>query len=934
MQFPTSTYRLQFNSTFGFQSAASIIPYLAELGITTIYASPIFQSAPGSTHGYDVVDPNRLNSELGSQSDFENLIEAVKQAGMSWLQDIVPNHMAYHSANSMLMDIFEKGTSSPYFSFFDVVWDHLRLNLRGKLIAPFLGRPYSESLERGELELGYDENGFSVTYYEHKYPLRIESYVSILRHRLESASEQRETASLKLSAAIDSLNAITDDNQTAETRNDLIDRAKSQLWEYFSTDQAVRGYIEQVVEVFNHDVDLLDRVLRDQWFLLTNWRLATKEINYQRFFNVNGLISLRIEDEAVFNYLHRLIFEMLREDKFIGLRVDHVDGLYDPVGYLVKLRDVCGDSYIVVEKILDMAEALPARWPVQGTTGYDFLNYVNGLFCNPSSEAAFNKIYQEIAETTRDWDQLVYDNKKWIIERHMSGDLDNIAYHLKAVSTSTREGIDLTMEGLKKAAVEFSAVFPVYRTYINNERITARDRAYICDAIARAKERNPEPQRELSFLEKVLLLEVPQHIAWADRGMWLSFVMRFQQFTSPLMAKGLEDTCLYLYNRLISLSEVGGNPSVFGIAPTAFHDFNQRRVRLMPGSLNTTSTHDTKRSEDVRARINVLSEMPDEWERQVLQWQAQNRRCIQEVGGIKVPDKNEEYLLYQTLVGAFPFGSVDLESFARRINDYMVKALREAKVHTSWIERNTEYESAVSRFISAILYGSESVGFLRLFRPFHEKVAYYGMLNSLSQTLLKITSPGVPDFYQGTELWDFSLVDPDNRRPVDFAVRENSLRELKRRELENRMELVKALLSSMSDGLIKLYTIYKALKVRKNNKRLFDEGVYIPLEVNGRFSNNLFAFARRVGESWAVVIAPRLMASLVGPGELPVGPGVWDAMTIRLTSEMPARWLNVFTGELITGYAWLSVPDVLSNYPMALLLVPPASGDIALQPST
>lgn len=920
MDFPASTYRLQFTPSFGFQAAKRILPYLARLGISTIYASPIFQARRGSAHGYDVVDPNSINADLGSQADFAELAQEVRRRGMGWLQDFVPNHMAYHSDNRMLMDIFEKGPSSPYISFFDVEWDHPRLNLRGKLIAPFLARPYAETLERDELRLDYDEGGLGVRYYEHRYPIRIESYATflsrlldVMRDRLTKDDSGKVVALLRL---VEGLHL----EDGPSSRNARIDQVKELLRELFTTKPGFRDSVEETVAGFNREIDWLDRLLQEQWFLFTYWRLASKEINYQRFFNINELISIRVEDEKVFYRVHGLVLKLLAEGKITGLRIDHVDGLYNPVDYLVRLREACSGSYIVVEKILETSESLPARWPVEGTTGYDFLNGVNEVFVDSTGEAAFDRVYREFAGVSFDWEQLVYEKKKLIVERHLTGDLDNLAYLLKRVSTTTREGIDLTTEGLKKAVIEFSAVFPVYRTYINRDTITERDRRYVHDAIAKAKELNPEPARELAFLEKVLLLEIPAHIADEDRALWLSFVMRFQQFTSPLMAKGLEDTALYVYNRLASLNEVGGNPSRFGASIEDFHAFNQRRLEATPHTLNATSTHDAKRGEDVRARIDVLSEMPGEWESHVRLWHRQNLAFKNTVDGSEVPDNNEEYLLYQTLLGSMPFGEFDHTAFAGRISAYMTKAAREAKIHTSWQEPDGGYEDALSQFVGAIVEEPASESFLKTFVPFQQKVGYFGMLNSLSQTLLKMTSPGVPDFYQGTELWDFRLVDPDNRRSVDFERREALLADIEERETTGLNELIRDLLSSMQDGRVKLFTIRRALKARLADRELFGRGDYIPLDVRGDRRLHVVAFARRWRDRWAVVVVPRLMVSLVKPRELPVGEQVWGETEVSLTADMPSAWRHIFTGEELTCDGGLPAAAVFGSYPLGFLI--------------
>ncbi|HKY05745.1 MAG TPA: malto-oligosyltrehalose synthase, partial [Blastocatellia bacterium] len=687
----------------------------------------------------------------------------------------------------------------------------------------------------------------------------------------------------------------------------------------YDGNETFRDFLDENVRRFNSQIDLLDRLLLDQWFRLSFWKVATKEINYQRFFNINELISLRMEDEKVFRHIHRLLFGMLGERLIDGLRIDHVDGLYDPTLYLAQLREKATDAYIVVEKILEANEQIPRSWPVQGTTGYDFMNYVNGLFLDAESRESFDDLYSEFAGGVT-FEELVYEKKKLLIERHLTGDLDNLTYVLKRISTTSRQGIDLAWIGLKTALVELAALFPVYRTYTDENVVSTQDRMYIEEAIEKAQERSPELARELDFIEKVLWLDYPEDFPEENKSLWLQFGMRFQQFTSPLMAKGLEDTTLYHFNRLLSLNEVGGSPGRFGVTVDEFHRFNEYRERRHPRTLNATSTHDTKRGEDVRARINVLSELPEEWATHVRQWHEENAAYKKEVGEEFVPDRNEEYFLYQTLIGAFPYAAKDHDEFVERIKSYMIKALREAKIHSFWLEPHLEYEAAVLEFVEAVLTPSPRNHFLINFIRFEKKTAFYGALNSLSQALLKITSPGVPDFYQGTELWDLNLVDPDNRRAVDFSRREAFLREIRERERDGVLPLIDELLANREDGRVKLFLIYRALNARKQNKRLFDEGEYIALKARGSRKDHLVAFARRSEGRWAVVVAPRLMTRLVKPESLPLGKHVWGNTVIELPEAAPSAWRNVFTDAVIEGEKTLAAADVFSRFPCALLI--------------
>ncbi len=924
MQVPSSTYRLQLNPSFDFQAARKIIPYLAELGITTIYASPIFKARKGSTHGYDVTDPNQINPELGTMEDFNALVETAHKHGMFWLQDFVPNHMAYDSRSRILMDVFEKGTASPYFSFFDIVWDHLRENLRGKVIAPFLGKPYGETLESGELSLQYDDGNFSVKYYESLYPLRIESYATIISHGLNELKKrlgEYDTDFIKMYGVVLVLTNLSEESNfepLARAAQMLL--AQDALWNMYRYNPAIREFVDEGIAQFNRDVNLLDGLLSQQWFQLTYWRVATKEINYQRFFNINELISLRMEDVRVFEFIHNLVLGLLSEGKIDGLRIDHVDGLYDPTGYLLRLREYAGDAFIVVEKILALAEALPASWPVQGTTGYDFMNYAGELFVDSRNEQAFQNLYSTFTGENLEYEDMLYEKKKLIIERHLTGDLDNLTSLLKTISTTTRDAIDLEWEALMMAIAETAAVFPVYRTYISGDQIADRDRAYVSEAIEKAEARNPTLARALGFLKTVLLLDYPEHLAEEHNHMWRSFVMRFQQFTSPLMAKGMEDTTFYVFNRLTSLNEVSGDPGRFGISVDDFHSFNEQRAKYHPHTLNATATHDNKRGEDVRARISVLSEMPKQWHGHLELWYEQNRSLKKIVEDEEVPNRNREYFLYQTLIGAWPFEERERDDFVNRMKDYMIKAAREAKTHTFWLDRHDEYEEALASFTEKILTPSVSGGFLNSFMAFQKKIAHYGVFNSLTQTLLKLTSPGAPDFYQGTELWDLNLVDPDNRRAVDYEKREWLLREMKQKGESGLLDLVDELLSTREDNRVKLFTIHRAMAARNQHKELFEEGDYIRLEVKGSRSNHIIAFARRKGEHWALTVAPRFLTSIVSENGLPLGQDVWSDTLIEMPADAPRLWRNVFTDEVISNQGSISVANALYRFPVALLV--------------
>lgn len=928
MYIPTATYRIQFNRTSGFQKAKGIVSYLADLGVSDIYASPIFRARRGSLHGYDLVDPNHLNPELGTVADFDQLTDELKGHRMGWLQDVVPNHMAFDHENQMLMDVLENGQSSEFFHFFDIEWDHPREGMKGRLLAPFLGRFYGECLEEGEITLRYGPTGLAVKYYDLIFPLKIESYGSFFTHQLSRLKKRLggdHPDFINLLGVLYVLRTLPSSEEVQE-RYEQTRFIKTTLWELYNKNEEIKRFVDENTRFFNgqkgnsESFDLLNNLLSEQLFRLSFWKVATEEINYRRFFNINDLISLRIEDRDVFTHTHYLIFRLIDEGRITGLRIDHIDGLYNPAIYLMRLREKAGETYLLVEKILDLDEELPPLWPVQGTTGYDFMNYVNGLFCQKKNEKEFSRVYAGFAGFHTPYDELVCEKKRLIMGKHMAGDIDNLAHLIKAISSRDRYGSDITIYGLKRALVEVMAQFPIYRTYIDKETSTEADRFHIEVAIERAKQSSPGLVNELHFIERFLLLDFGPHLSEEEKNQWTHFVMRFQQLTGPLMAKGFEDTTLYVYNRLLSLNEVGGNPSKFGISKGEFHRFNERRADLWPLALNATSTHDTKRGEDARARINVLSEIPKQWERKIKTWNRINRKEKKRVRGLSVPDRNDEYFLYQTLIGVFPFYEKDHLRLIGRVKQYVIKAVREAKVHTAWLKPDAEYEEAYLSFVEAILDPSEGNPFLKEFFPFQKRVSHYGVFNSLSQTLMKITCPGVPDFYQGTELWDLSLVDPDNRRPVEFQKRKGFLRQIQEECSRDVLNLINELLRSKEDGRIKLFLIYRALRARNENPAVFGQGAYTPIEVTGKFKDHVVAFARNHGRNWALTITPRFLTSLITEGQYPLGQEVWYDTRILPPEGAPQGWKEVITDRVVNSKGTLTLGEVLEHFPVALLM--------------
>jgi (1->4)-alpha-D-glucan 1-alpha-D-glucosylmutase len=879
---PRATYRVQFNAGFTFRDARAIAPYLAELGISDIYASPILKARKGSTHGYDVVDASALNPELGTEDDFTALHEELRRLGMGLLLDVVPNHMAASAENAWWMSVLENGPQSRFLHYF-----FKRDESPEKVLLPILGRPYGDTLVRREIRLGFDADGFFFTYYDKRLPLAPSSYRIVLRQCVDSVP--REGVAIELRELVEGDATVPNSKFLKET-----------LWRIYEQDAPFHEALDRAVEWINGDVDALDALLDAQWYRLAYWRLASEKINYRRFFDVTDLVGLRVEDPEVFEARNRKTLELIAEGKVTGLRIDHIDGLFDPVGHMRKLQLRLGDDkfYVVVEKILAHGEELPPAFPVDGTTGYDFLDAVNALFVDPAGLRELDDFYRRFTGLTQPFEEICYERKKQVIAELFSGEMRALGKELAALAMADRNARDFAPAELLAALTEVTACMRVYRTYIRNGEVSAEDRAALGGAIAEARRRaaaSIDP-RLFVFLELVLLVEPPAYLS-GERERWLTFVMRWQQFTGRVMAKGVEDTAFYNYNRLVSLNDVGGDPGRRGdFDPLAeFHAHNARRQRAWPHTLNATSTHDTKRSEDVRARINVLSEMPAAWARQVRRWSRMTAPLRR--GGVPAP--NEELLLFQTLVGAWPIDE-------SRLTQYVEKAAREAKTCTSWIAPNAEYERALLDYAGTLLEHDE---FRADVARFQRRVAFHGFLNALSQTVLKATAPGVPDFYQGTELWDASLVDPDNRRPVDYETRASLLRKM------NGAVDIATLLRRWHDGRVKLYVTWKTLALRSRMAELFRDGDYVPLDAGV----NVCAFTRSLNGATVAVAVPRLTARLTKPGVVPLGEA-WGERSLPLSGS----WRNIFTGEELFGDE-VPLRNLFASFPVAVLEVAPPS---------
>ena len=912
---PLATYRLQFNRDFRFDQAHEIVDYLHNLGITDLYASPLFKTSIESTHGYDVCDPGHLNPNLGTQEQFQLLCDKIRSLGMGLLLDVVPNHMRADTSNAWWADVLAKGRRSEFASYFDIEWEPPQQYLKNKVLLPVLEDDLTVVLPAGKLQLVLEANGFEIAYYDKRFPVSVESHASLLS-QLRSLSKESQQE----------LQSLTDVIPT-----DFY-RARLELSRLHSTHQSIRVAVSSLLEQYNSKTQSararLEALIHEQHYHLAYWRTGRTEINYRRFFEVSELVCINVQHEHVFERTHQFLSCLINEGKVTGLRVDHPDGLWNPEQYFKRLASLSNaNNYIVVEKILSGDEPLPEDWPVDGTTGYEFLNVLNGLFVDKKHEAKASQTYRDFIGAELDYDATVYQSKKQMLATAFQSEVNALTRRLTEIAKST--ATDLTSESLRKAVVEMVTCFPVYRTYVSEERQepTERETTYISQAFEQAQCRNPEINVDaLMFLKDILHLRESAAEPIVAKQVQ-DFVMKFQELTGPVMAKGLEDTCFYRFNRLTSSNEVGGDPGTFGTTVAEFHQFNTHRAAHWPHSLSATATHDTKRGEDVRARINVLSEVPSEWEQAVTKWRELNASFKEDVNGTSAPDANDEYLLYQTLVGAWPTEPIEnekLRGLQERISEYMLKAVREAKLHTTWTEQNHAYETAVSVFIGRVL-GNR--GFLNAFLPFQRRIAFFGTFNSLSQTVLKIAAPGVPDFYQGTEFVDLTLVDPDNRRPVDFGSRQEVHQRLQQRITSTgSRQLSTELLQGGDIRALKMYVIQAALKCRRESIDVFQEGAYVPLKPTGNKPGYICAFARENKTKQIIAIAPRLVAQLTkGEEGAPIGAHIWSDTVITVPGIQPGqKYRNVFTDETIVAQqtddgAALSVCDVFVTFPVALL---------------
>ncbi len=855
---PVATYRLQMNAGFTFEQARELLDYLQQLGMSDLYLSPIMRAREGSDHGYDTVDPTTINPVLGGQDAFDRLAASAATRGIGILLDIVPNHMAASSENRWWWNALCDGPECTSGAVFDIYWD-----ADGKALLPVLGDHYANVLERDELGIAEDAGAFVLTYFDNRFPLNVDqlSRSTLARYR------------------------NTDDPETRR--------------------------------------ELLDQIIGGQHYRLGYWRTASREINYRRFFDINELVALRMEDGEAFGLIHDSLAQLAATGKITGLRIDHIDGLRDPLAYLQRLQEhVYGNEasppiYVAVEKILTGDENLPDDWPVAGTSGYDFLNMSSAALTSTVGLQRLIEITSRFAADEAEFDRIVHQAKYQVIDELFAADLSRLVVSLGSIARSDRYGRDLIGDELRSAIREMTACMPVYRTYVASTDVSPIDKRVIEQVSQEALDQRPGLQVAIRFLRRVLLLEDWKRLERDDLNRRIDFVARWQQFTGPVMAKGLEDTTLYRDPTLLSANAVGGERDAAEASVDDFHAWAQRRAERWPHTMNATSTHDSKRSEDIRARIAVLSELPGEWEAAFESWREATAADVRSVDGLPVPDGRGTLFLFQTLLGSWPLQEGDLSDYPERLQSYAVKAEREAKLQTSWLDVNQTYEAALQAFIDDLFDNQQ---FLNLSLPFQQHIAFHGMLNSLSSTLLKITSPGLPDFYQGTELWDFSLVDPDNRRPVDFDLRARMLQDVM--SAPSPAQLV----NDWRSGQIKLYLIWKSLQIRASNRGLFEQGNYIPLVADGEHARHVIAFARASERAWAITMVPRLTAMLAIDagrplGQLPLGLDVWNDTSIILPDDLPAAWSDVFTSrDVRSSKGRIRVGDILRDFPAGLLV--------------
>jgi len=904
MKPPYSTYRLQLNASFTFKDVENILSYLHQLGISTIYASPFFTATPGSVHGYDVCDPHQLNPEIGNHEQLQQISKQLQQNNMNWLQDIVPNHMAFAAMNQRLMDVMERGPASMYYNWFDIDWQHPDPSLHGKLMTPVLGKPLSECVKDGELSLDVNNEGIVVKYYSQTFPFSVNAYDAILALLHDKP----------VPSAVSNLLKQLQVQASADASLQKWQQAKQSLLKEFTEIKSSVAFIKDQIGRINSNKQLLYDLLQQQYYQLCFWRNTNHVIDYRRFFAVNELISVNIGYEPVFYEYHSFIYNLYQQKLINGLRIDHIDGLSDPSVYLDRLRRLFGDDcYIVVEKILERNESMPANWPIQGTTGYEFCSQINWLLTSKEGARKLVALYKELFPETHSYQEIVFEKKQFFLQNFMAGEWENLVRHLYDQQL-VPSGIN--RDELKQALGLILCCMPVYRLYPGEQPLDTEAQQIIKITFEDALRRKPELKQSISFLQSLWtsasLSSLAAPVTSSSPSISLrTFLQRLMQFSGPLMAKGVEDTTFYVYNPLLAHNEVGDTPDLTSYSINSFHEWMVKRQQQYPWSLNATSTHDTKRGEDGRIRLLVLSWFTNDWKNHVQHWQQLNVKYVTTVNKQRTPTLQDEYFIYQSILAGFPADAQVTEEYTNRLKEYTIKALREAKINSNWHDPVTAYEDGCCSFIEKIF--SPQHHFLKNFQPFFEVIRQYANILSLTQTLIKITAPGVPDTYQGCELWDLSYVDPDNRRPVDYSIRKQYLQQIIELEKKDRVQLLNHLSDKRNEGLEKLYVTWKSLQCRNKLAEVFMHGKYLPINISGD-DGGVVAYARQYKHQWVIVAAPVSDAIILCKDN-----NLLAGICLQMPEGAPAHWKNEFTGETFAIENDLPLDAVLNAFPVALL---------------
>lgn len=914
---PISTYRIQFGPQFRFTDGEAIVPYLDALGIGQLYASPYFRARPGSTHGYDVVDHTRFNPEIGDEAEHRAMIGALHARNMGHLVDFVPNHMGIGTDNPWWYDVLTWGELSPYSHFFDIDWHKSGVG-RGKVVLPVLGDHYGAVVDRGELSISFNagKDALTLDYFDHHFPLTPAAYGFVLLHAALGAPPETAALLRDLGTSFAALRGKPRDAIRRTALRDFSSAFRRELSDRIANDPSFARAVMEGCVSYISDANRLDTLVAAQNYRLAYWRVSSDEINYRRFFDINDLAGLRVEDAEVLARTHELVFAMIGDGRIQGLRIDHIDGLYNPGGYAQLLVDrsaALGQPlYLVVEKILLGEERLRASWRIAGTTGYDFMNLVAGIFIDQQAERGFDRIYRRVVGRLTTFAEEAYEAKRRVMRVDLASELSVLVDGLVRIAHGDRRSRDFTSNALRRALIDVFAMFPVYRTYVVDEHIEDADREVIVFAVEAARARSEFPDNAVfDFIRDALSAQLVERAgASYDRKEVLRFAMRAQQYTGPVTAKSLEDTAFYRYVRLAALNEVGGEPARFGRSLEEFHAQNLERSQTHPHAMLATATHDHKRGEDTRLRIAALTEFPPEWSRAVGRWARMNAAFHTTDDA---PSPVDEFLFYQTVVGTLPpawlndtpIEPAERDAYADRLVAYAHKAAREAKLRTSWTDRSEAYEDALEHFIRAAI---GETPFFRDARAFTAQLAPVAAIHSLAQAALKLGAPGVPDIYQGCELWDFSLVDPDNRRPVDYALRSAMLTAFEAGDVP-----LDTLLDTWQDGRIKLYITWKLLTLRRAHAATFLNGSYRALETTGNGAASIVAFAR----DEIVFVAPRLIRGRVRTG-LRVG---FNDEFVR-TERQNARYRSVLDDRTFVSDAAANIAasELFASIPLAVLV--------------